>query len=61
MLLAGTALAAAKPHAVSFGKWTAAKWLVEPGEDKTLDLKVAPLVRRQPLEGIHSGNFSRRE
>jgi hypothetical protein len=43
LLLAGTALGAPKPHVVSFGKWTAAKWFVGPSEDKTLDLKVRPL------------------
>src|SRR5713101_6085908 len=43
LLLAESALGAPRPHVVSFGKWTAVKWVVGPGEDKTLDLKVRQL------------------
>src|SRR6202007_2911335 len=43
VLLANVALAAPKPHIVSFGKWTAAKWFVGPEEKQTLDLKVRAL------------------
>ena len=43
LLLATTALGAPKPHVVSFGKWTAVKWFVGPGEDKVIDLKVRAL------------------
>ncbi len=35
-------LAVSKPHVVSFGKWTSAKWQSASGE-KQLDLKVRPL------------------
>jgi len=34
---------ATKPHAVSFGKWTAIKWCVGENESKCLDLKVRTL------------------
>ena len=34
---------ATKPHAVSFGKWTAIKWCVGENEGKCLDLKVRTL------------------
>ncbi len=40
MLLAGASLGAAKPHVISFGKWTAIRWCVGPNEGKCLDLKV---------------------
>jgi hypothetical protein len=43
LLLAGVALAAPKPHLISFGKPTAAKWFVGPDETKTLELKVRSL------------------
>ncbi len=34
---------AAKPHVISFGKWTTIKWCVGPNEGKCLDLKVRAL------------------
>lgn len=37
------ALAAPKPHVIAFGKPTVVKWLVGPGEDKAVDLKVRAL------------------
>jgi hypothetical protein len=43
MLLAGAALGAAKPHVISFAKWTAIRWCVGPNEGKCLDLKVRAL------------------
>jgi hypothetical protein len=43
-LFAATALAVAKPHAVTFGKWTTVKWLIGPEEDQPIDLKVRPLL-----------------
>jgi len=43
MLLAGAALGAAKPHVMSFAKWTAIRWCVGPNEGKCLDLKMRAL------------------
>ena len=43
LLLAATALGAPKPRVISFAKWTAVKWMVGPGEDKVIDLKVRGL------------------
>jgi hypothetical protein len=43
LLLATFAQAAPKPHVIAFGKFTAIKWFVGPGEDKALDLKVRAL------------------
>ncbi len=43
VLLANSALAAPKPHIVSFGKWTPVKWFVGQDESQTLDLKVRAL------------------
>jgi hypothetical protein len=36
------AFAVPKPHVISFGKWTAAKWYVGP-QDKALDVKIRAL------------------
>jgi hypothetical protein len=44
VLLAPAALAATKPHAVTFGKWTTVKWMVGPDEDQPLDLKIRSLL-----------------
>lgn len=44
VLLAPAALAATKPHAVAFGKWTTVQWMVGPDEDQPLDLKIRPLL-----------------
>jgi hypothetical protein len=41
--LASTALGAAKPHVIIFGKWTTIKWCVGPNEAACLDLKVRAL------------------
>lgn len=43
LLLPEIAGGAPKPHVVSFGKWTAVKWFVGPGQDKPLDLRVRAL------------------
>jgi hypothetical protein len=37
------ATAAAKPHVISFGKWTAAKWHVGPVVNKPVELKIRGL------------------
>jgi hypothetical protein len=43
LLLAGPALAASKPHAIAFSKWTAVKWYVGAGDSQPLDLKIRTL------------------
>jgi hypothetical protein len=48
----------AKPHVVSFGKWTTIKWCVGPAEAQCLDLKVRALyvdgrVRESTLSASH--------
>jgi hypothetical protein len=43
VLLASAASGAAKPHVVSFGKWTTIKWCVGPDEAECLDLKMRAL------------------
>jgi hypothetical protein len=58
MVLAGAALGAAKPHAISFGKWTAIRWCVGPNEGECLDLKVRALyvdgrTRKSTLGASH--------
>jgi hypothetical protein len=44
LLLNSIALAAAKPHTISFGKWTTVKWMIGPNEDQPIDLKIRPLL-----------------
>ena len=44
LLLSSIALAAAKPHTISFGKWTIVKWMIGPNEDQPIDLKIRPLL-----------------
>jgi hypothetical protein len=41
--LTSAAFGAAKPHVISFGKWTTIKWCAGPNEGKCLDLKVRAL------------------
>jgi hypothetical protein len=45
-ILASTALAASKPHTITFGKWTSVRWVPDSGvvDDKPLTLKVRPLL-----------------
>jgi len=43
VLVVGTALAASKPHVVTFGKWTAVQSSTAPDESNSDDLKVRPL------------------
>jgi len=52
-LLTSAAFGAAKPHVISFGKWTAINWCVGPNEGKCLDLKVHALYVDGPR--IYSG------
>ncbi len=37
-------MGAAKPHVVSFGKWTTVEWFASPDENRAIDLKVRALV-----------------
>jgi hypothetical protein len=58
VLLASAASGAAKPHVVSFGKWTTIKWCLGPDETKCLDLKMRALyvdgrVRESTLSVAH--------
>ena len=39
-----SASAAAKAHAVVFGKWITVKWMIGPDEDQPVDLKIRALV-----------------
>jgi hypothetical protein len=43
-LLSWPALAAVKPHTITFGKGTTVKWLIGPNEDQPIDLKIRPLL-----------------
>ena len=43
LLFASSALGAAKPHVIGFGKSTTIKWCVGPNENECLDLKVRTL------------------
>jgi len=40
---ASFALAASKPHVITFGKWTTVKWAAGPTEEKTVEAKVRPI------------------
>jgi hypothetical protein len=42
-LLTSVAFGAAKPHVITFGKWTSIKWCVGPNENECLELKVRAL------------------
>ncbi|HWY20854.1 MAG TPA: hypothetical protein VNX26_06500 [Candidatus Acidoferrum sp.] len=46
IIQSSSAIAAAKPHIISFGKWTTVQWFPSPGaaDDKPLTLKVRPLL-----------------
>lgn len=44
ILLCAVAIAAPKPHVVSFGKWTTVKWLVGEDENHAVDVRVRPLL-----------------
>jgi hypothetical protein len=48
IIQASVALAASKPHIITFGKWTTVQWSSDsggnPGNDKPLALKVRPLL-----------------
>ncbi|HKS76306.1 MAG TPA: hypothetical protein VJQ82_24040 [Terriglobales bacterium] len=42
-LVTWPAVAASKPHVIVFGKATVGRWLVGPGEDKPVELRIRPL------------------
>ena len=46
ILIQASAIAATKPHIITFGKWTTVQWIPEAGagEDKPLTLRVRPLL-----------------
>lgn len=44
LALVASAAAAPKPHVVLFGKWTPVKLFVGPNEDKSVDIKIRPLL-----------------
>ena len=48
ILIQASAIAATKPHVITFGKWTTVQWFPESGtdaaDDKPLTLKVRPLL-----------------
>jgi hypothetical protein len=49
------AFAVSKPHVVSFGKWTAVKWLVGPDEKNAIDLRVRALFVDTRLKEYTTG------
>jgi hypothetical protein len=53
-----SAAGAAKPHVITFGKWSPVKWCVGPNEGKCLDLRVRALyvdgrARESTLSASH--------
>ena len=44
-----------KPHVISFGKWTAAKWFVGSADNKALDLKIRPFYVDTRLKEFTTG------
>jgi hypothetical protein len=55
LLFASTAFAASKPHVITFGKWTAIKWIAGDESNKTLDLKVRGLYVDERLKEFTLG------
>jgi hypothetical protein len=55
MLCTAAALAVPKPHVISFGKWTPAKWYVGTAETKALELKVRALYVDTRLKEYTTG------
>jgi hypothetical protein len=49
------ATAVPKPHVISFGRWTTAKWYVGPPENKVLDLKIRGLYVDTRLKEFTTG------
>ena len=53
--LSSAGVAVPKPHVVSFGKWSSAKWYVGSDEKKSLDLKIRPLYVDTRLKEYTTG------
>jgi hypothetical protein len=53
--LTSVAVAIPKPHVVSFGKWTPAKWYVGADEKRSLELKIRPLYVDTRLKEYTTG------
>lgn len=54
LLWSATALAITKPHVITFGKWTSAKWYVGP-EGKPIDVKIRALYVDTRLKEYTTG------
>ena len=52
---AARATAVPKPHVISFGKWTAAKWFVGSADNKAVDLKTRALYVDTRLKEFTTG------
>ena len=55
VLWAASAAAVPKPHVISFGKWTPAKWYVGSADIKALDLKIRALYVDTRLKEFTTG------
>lgn len=55
VLWAASAVAVPKPHVISFGKWTPAKWFVGSADNKALDLKIRALYVDTRLKEFTTG------
>ena len=55
VLLVASAVAVPKPHVITFGKWTPAKWYVGEANDKPLDLKIRSLYVDTRLKEFTTG------
>jgi hypothetical protein len=55
VLWAAGAMALPKPHVISFGKWTSAKWYVGSADNKALDVKVRALYVDTRLKEFTTG------
>jgi hypothetical protein len=54
-LWTAAAVAVPKPHVITFGKWTSAKWYVGPAEGKPLSIKVRALYLETRLKEYTTG------
>ena len=55
LMLTLMAWATPKPHVISFGKWTAAKWYVGPAEQTVVDLRIRALFVDTRLKEYTTG------
>ena len=56
LLLTSYALAASKPHVITFGKWLPVKWMVGPTESEVVNIKVRSLYVDGKLKEFTTGN-----